>query len=251
GDAKRMPTAEPLAPAVPSRYAAQRPPLMHKEPRMSRPVARLVLIWTVTLGCLAGLRSADLPAPPATPKKPVTDVYHGVKVVDDSRWLEDAKDPAVRRWIDEQNEHTRAYFDRLPDLEKIRRRVRELVAGASADYSSMRYRKGMFFALKSQPPKNQPFLVTLRSVDEPLGENVVLDPNKPDEKGTTTIDFYGPAPDTRLVAVSLSEGGSENGTVHVYKVESGKELADVIPRVYGGTAGGSLAWNADGTGFHY
>jgi prolyl oligopeptidase len=233
------------------KFGGRPPTFPHKETPMSRPVARLVLACTLTLGCLAGLRSADLPAPPATPKKPVTDVYHGVKVVDDYRWLEDAKDPAVRRWIDEQNQLTRAYFDRLPDLEKIRARVKELVAGASADYTSLRYRKGVFFALKSQPPKNQPLLVTLKSVDEPLGEHVVLDPNKLDEKGTTTIDFYVPSPDARLVAVSLSEGGSENGTVHVYEVDSGKELGDVIPRVYGGTAGGSAAWNADGTGFYY
>jgi prolyl oligopeptidase len=218
---------------------------------MSRPVAPLVLASALALGCLAGLRSADLPAPLLTPKKPVTDVYHGVKVVDDYRWLEDAKDPAVRRWIDEQNQATRAYFDRLHDLDQIRRRVEKLVAGSSADYFALRFRKGAFFALKSQPPKNQPLLVTLKSVDEPLGEHVVLDPNKIDEKGTTTIDFYVPSPDTRLVAVSLSEGGSENGTVHVYEVDSGKELADVIPRVYGGTAGGSVAWNGDGTGFYY
>src|SRR5262245_64272956 len=98
--------------------------------------------------------SAYVPAPVAD-RRPVTDVYHGVKVVDDYRWLEDAKDPAVRRWIDEQNEHTRAYFDRLHDLDQIRRRVEKLVAGSSADYFALRFRKGLFFALKSQPPKNQ------------------------------------------------------------------------------------------------
>jgi prolyl oligopeptidase len=210
------------------------------------------LLAALLLGCPAGLRADDLPAPPPTPKHPVTDVYHGVRVVDDYRWLENGNDPAVRQWIDEQNRSTRAFFDHLPDLEKIRGRVRELVGGSSPDYLALRYRKGRFFALKSQPPKNQPFLVTLQSVEEPLGEKVVVDPNQLDSKGTTTIDFYVPSPDARLVAVSLSQGGSENGTVHVYEADGGKELAgDVIPRAYGGTAGGSLAWNADGTGFYY
>jgi prolyl oligopeptidase len=217
---------------------------------MSR-LAAILPLMALILGCFAGVRAADTPAPPATPKHPVTDVYHGVKVVDDYRWLEDGKDPAVRKWIDEQNDYTRSYFSRLSDLEPIRRRVQDLVGGSSPDYFALRFTKGVFFALKSQPPKNQPFLVTLKAVQEPLGEHVVLDPNKLDPKGTTTIDFYVPSPDARLVAVSLSEGGSENGTVHVYEVDSGKELADVIPRVYGGTAGGSLAWNADGTGFYY
>jgi prolyl oligopeptidase len=213
---------------------------------------RSALLAVLVLGCSAGLRAADRPAPPPTPKHPVTDVYHGVKVVDDYRWLENGSDPAVRKWIDEQNASTRAYFDHRPDLEKIRERVQELVGGASPDYTALRYRKGVFFALKSQPPKNQPFLVTLKSVEKPLGEHVVVDPNQIDKKGTTTIDFYVPSPDNRLVAVSLSQGGSENGTVHVYEVDTGKELAgDVIPRAYGGTAGGSLAWNAGGTGFWY
>jgi prolyl oligopeptidase len=217
---------------------------------MPRSAASVVVV-ALMLSCQVGLNAADVPAPPPTPKHPVTDTYHGVQVVDDYRWLEDGKEPAVRKWIDEQNRYTRSYFSQLPDLEPIRRRVQDLVGGSSPDYVALRFKKGVFFALKSQPPKNQPFLVTLKSVEEPLGEHVVLDPNKLDAKGTTTIDFYVPSPDARLVAVSLSEGGSEDGTVHVYEVDSGKALADVIPRVYGGTAGGSLAWNADGTGFYY
>jgi prolyl oligopeptidase len=53
------------------------------------------------------------------------------------------------------------------------------------------------------------------------------------------------------LAASLSKGGNESGTVWVWEVATGKKLADSIPRVNGGTAGGSLAWNADSTGFYY
>src|SRR5208282_420879 len=82
-------------------------------------------------------------------------------------------------------------------------------------------------------------------------ERVVVDPNQLDSKGTTAIDFYVPSTDGKLVAVSLSKGGSESGDVHVFEVATGKPLADVIPRVNGGTAGGSAAWNADSSGFYY
>src|SRR5581483_459618 len=64
-------------------------------------------------------------------------------------------------------------------------------------------------------------------------------------------DFYEPSVDGSKVAVSLSVGGNERGDVHVFDVDSGRALADVVPRVNGGTAGGSVAWNADGTGFYY
>ncbi len=60
-----------------------------------------------------------------------------------------------------------------------------------------------------------------------------------------------PSLDGRLVAVSLSQKGSENGTLHVYEVASGRELPDRIPHVNGGTAGGSVTWNADGSGLYY
>ena len=107
------------------------------------------------------------------------------------------------------------------------------------------------FALKLQPPKNQPFLITLASAEKPGSERTIVDPNQLNAKGTTAIDFFVPSRDGRLVAVSLSEGGSEDGTVHVYETANGKELSDVIPRVNGGTAGGSVAWNADASGFYY
>ena len=50
------------------------------------------------------------------------------------------------------------------------------------------------------------------------------------------MDFFAPSLDGRLVAISLSRGGSESGDVHVYDVATGKEIGDVIPRVNGGTA---------------
>ncbi|HEY7314241.1 MAG TPA: prolyl oligopeptidase family serine peptidase [Gemmataceae bacterium] len=190
-------------------------------------------------------------APPGTPKKPVTDTYHGVKVVDPYRWLENGDEAAVRKWDKEQNQYARAYLDKLPDLAALRKRLTELNSATSADYLALTHRGGKLFALKMQPPKNQPFLITLASADESKSEQIVLDPNKINAKGTTAIDFYVPSQDGKRVAVSLSEGGSEEGTVHVYETAGGKELGDVIPRVNGGTAGGSVAWNADGSGFWY
>jgi prolyl oligopeptidase len=75
---------------------------------------------------------------------------------------------------------------------------------------------------------------------------VALDPS-----GETTIDFFEPSPDGRLVAVSLSRKGSESGDLAVVEVASGEPLSDRIPRVNGGTAGGSVAWAAGSAGFWY
>lgn len=202
--------------------------------------------------CAVLLQAAPAPeAPPATEKKPVTDTYFGTAVRDDYRWLEDWNAPAVQAWSAAQNARARAVLDRLPHFEAIRERVAAIARFRSSEYGSLVGRGGLLFALKTEPPKQQPFLVTLRSVEEPASEKVVVDPNALDPKGGTAIDFFVPSLDGRLVAVSLSEGGSEAGTVSVWEVATGRRLADVVPRVNGGTAGGSVAWNADGTGFFY
>jgi len=188
---------------------------------------------------------------PETPKKPVVEIYHGEKVQDDYEWLEDWNDPAVRAWSDAQNAHARAVLDALPGRPQIRNRLAALRSDNAADYTASQHRQGLLFFLKSQPPKQQPFLVTLDSSLSPNSERIVADPTAIDPRGLTAIDFFAPSRDSRYVAVSMSEGGTEDGTVHLYEVQSGKPLPDVIPRVNKGTAGGGLAWNADTSGFYY
>src|SRR5450432_2156193 len=191
------------------------------------------------------------PGAPAAEKKPVTDTYFGTAVQDDYRWLEDWNDPAVQAWSAAQSAQARAVLDGLPHLAEIRTRVEQIANFRSPGYGSLTRRGATLFAIKNEPPKQQPFLVALASVDDPSSERVVVDPNTMGARGSTAIDFYVPSLDGRLVAVSLSEGGSEAGGVRVFETASGRALPDMVPRVNGGTAGGGLAWNADGSGFFY
>ena len=195
--------------------------------------------------------AADVAQPPVAPKKPVVDVYHGVQVTDDYRWLETASDPAVRAWSDGQNEFARKFLDGLPIRATLYNELKRLYSQPSPSYFALRWRPAGLFAMKRQPPQEQPMLVLLKSVDDPGSERVILDPNRLDPSGGTEIDFYVPSLDGKFVAVSLSKGGSESGDVHVYDVAEAKESGAPVPRVNGGTAGGSVAWNADGSGFYY
>jgi prolyl oligopeptidase len=206
-----------------------------------------------SLLCLgAGLLfAADPPALPETPKKPVTDTYYNVKVIDNYRWLDKLDGPDVKQWVEAQNKVSRAQLDTFKQLPALRKRLKELMSAETASFGGLQYRGDTLFALKKQPPLEQPFLVTLKSPDDPDSAKVVVDPNKIDAKGKTTIDFYAPSRDGKYVAVSLSQGGSEEGTVHVYETATGKEQPDVIPRVGFPTAGGDLVWDDKGTGFYY
>jgi prolyl oligopeptidase len=188
---------------------------------------------------------------PETLRRVVSDNYHGVTVTEAYRWLGNFDDPEVRAWNNAQNRYSRALLDAAAGRAPIEARLRTLYTATSAEHYGLKTRQGMIFAIKNQPPQEQPLLALLESAEDLASERVLLDPNQLDPSGSTTIDFYEPSLDGRLVAVSLSENGSEEGTLHVYKVATGRELGDLIPRVTYPTAGGSVAWNADGTGIYY
>ena len=209
----------------------------------------LLLFAAVSLPSFA--TAAELAAPPPSAKQPVTTEYHGEKVTEDYRWLEDANNSDVKSWVDAQNKYTRAYLDKLSSLPLVKKRLTDLNSKSSPDYYQLVFLGKKLFALKLQPPKNQPLLITLDSADKKASEKILLDLNQLDPTGRTSIDFYKPTQDGKLVAVSLSEGGTESGTVRIYETATHKELSDRVPRVNGGTAGGSVAWNKDNTGFFY
>ena len=202
------------------------------------------LIAATVCGALTG-------CPGRTPKKSVTHEYHGIKVADDYEWLENAADPAVHQWSVAQNEWSRSYLDKLPARAPVHDQLERLFAETSPSYSALTWRAGKFFLLKFEPPAQQPVLVTLNAAADLKSEKVVLDPNQLSTDGSTTIDWFVPSPDGRLVAVSLSEKGSEDGTLFIYERSTGKRLPDEVPRVQYPTGGGSAAWNADGSGIYY
>jgi prolyl oligopeptidase len=196
------------------------------------------------------LFAAELEYPP-TPKRPISDVYHGVTVVDDYRWLEDDSASEVKEWVAAQNAVTRKYLDGIAQRADIARRVSQLLGQRAETRSGMRFRGGRVFALKNAPQKNQAVLVVLPASLDVAQERVVLDPTRLDPSGRTTIDFFAPSFDGRLVAVSLSKDGSEDGTAYVYEVATGRRLPDSIARVNYATGGGSIEWAADSKGFFY
>src|SRR6202048_754478 len=211
---------------------------------------RLLFVLGMMVG-LCPLSFAGSETKTVTPKKAVTDEYQGVKVEDDYQWLEIDADPAVKKWSDAQNKRTRAYLDKLPDRPAIEKLLTEWYAKTSPSYSGLVSRPAILFAMKFQPPKQQQMLVTLTSADDLKSEKMVLDPNALDSKGTTAIDWFAPSHDGKYVAISISQGGSEDGTLHIYETATGKALPDSIAHVQYPTAGGSAAWNADATGIYY
>lgn len=204
---------------------------------------------------------------PVAEQRVVRDTYHGVTIDDPYRWLEDWNDPKVQEWSSAQNAATRRVLDNLPGVAAIRARATALLSAEVTTYASPASAGNKLFALKRQPPKQQPILIVRDApIHEVAGsrsrqdvasqnvtsqEKVVLDLNTFDTTGGTSIDWFVPSPDGALVAIAMSTGGSEMADVRVFDVATGKQVHETIERVSGGTAGGSLAWNRDAKGFYY
>src|SRR5260370_24738149 len=95
--------------------------------------------------------------PPPAPIEPVTDVLHGVSITDPYRWLEDQNSPRIRKWLEEQTAHTRAYLDGIPGRERIRKRIEELV---DVETVSEPWKVGnRYFFLKRKARQEQPAIV--------------------------------------------------------------------------------------------
>jgi prolyl oligopeptidase len=208
----------------------------------------LVLLATLAAPSLALAR--DTAAPP-TRTVEVVDSFHGTRIADPYRWLEDGADPAVREWTARQSQRTRAYLDGLPVRGKLRSRLETYISESSPRYYSLSAAGGQVFAGYFDPQRQQPMLRVLGPDLDPAKARTVLDPNTLDPSGGTAIDWFVPSPDGQQVAVSLSRGGSEDGSLHVFNTATGQQIGEVIPGVNYPTAGGDVAWAPDGRGFWY
>ena len=191
------------------------------------------------------------PEPPETAKRAVVDEYHGIQVSDEYRWLESKDDPAVKRWIEAQNQYARSILDELPGRDVIQARVTAVYAADRPRYTWLETAQERWFVLVRRPPAEQPFVVVLEPGQDPARAKTLVDPNQLDASGKTAIDWFVPSPDGKLLAVSLSKAGTELGDLSIYDVASGTKLDETITRVNGGTAGGDLAWLPDSSGFYY
>jgi prolyl oligopeptidase len=149
------------------------------------------------------------------------------------------------------NQYSRTWLDSRADRAQIESKLKALYAQDTPSHTGLVARPGLLFALKFQPPKQQRLLVTLTSPNDLASEKIVLDPNEIEPKGQVAMDWFVPSPDGKLIAVCLSEHGSEDGTLHFYRTDTGEHLPDQIKRVQYPTGGGSAAWTPDSKGIFY
>lgn len=181
----------------------------------------------------------------------MTSTWHGVEVTEEYRWLEDAATDATGAWTAAQDHLAREYLDALPGRAALRERLGQLMSAQTTSYRELCGAGPAWFALKQEPSRQQPVLVVRSGPDDDGVERVVVDPNALDDSGQTAIDFFVPSPDGTRVVVSLSEHGSEDGTLFGYEVATGAVVDAPIAHANPAAAVPSVAWRHDGAGFWY
>jgi prolyl oligopeptidase len=195
---------------------------------------------------LAGCESIP-PAPVAAPK-PVVDTYYGQSVTDPFRYFENVKsDPDVLAWFKGQAAHTRAVLDSIPGRQGLYDEMLKYSNAAPNRVTDVSEVPGRIFYEERKSGENQFKLYTRAGWDGE--EKLLLDPDllKGTDGQPVAINFYAPSPLGKYVAVGVSHGGSENASIRVIDVESGKDLGLTIKEARFGFVG----WRDDETGFYY
>jgi prolyl oligopeptidase len=182
-------------------------------------------------------------APPEAAVKPVIDMLHGTKVLDNYRWLEDGTSPQTQKWVEEEMSYTRGMLDPLPGRDAIHKRLTELLSIGSVTPPMIAGRH--YFYTKREGMQNQPILYVREGLNGT--DRVLVDANALAADGTIALDWYQPSENGKYVAYGTSPSGSEMSTLHIIETKTGTLLPDTIER----TRAASIAWKLDNSGFYY
>ena len=209
---------------------------------------RVALMMMLTAGAIASAQQTAVTDAPPARKADVVDDYHGVKVADPYRWLEDGESAETQAYAKAQNDRFRKFVDG-PEREALRKRLSQLI-----DYPrvSLPERLGTaatfrFVLGRNTGLQNQDVLY-VRDTTDPAGpERLLLDPNTLSADGTIALSGAQFTTDGKLLAYGLSSGGSDQKEIHVKDVDTGKDLPDMIKWC----RFSEVAWVRDNSGFFY
>jgi prolyl oligopeptidase len=180
---------------------------------------------------------------PATRKVEQVDDYHGIKVADPYRWLENADSPETRAWIEAQNKLTSDYLATIPEREEIRKRLTQLW-NFEVVRPPRRFGKHYFYT-RNDGLQNQDVLYIADSIGKK--GRVLFDPNALSKDGTVALSTWAVSEDGKLFAYGLRASGSDWTEFRVRNVETGKDFPEVLKNIKFSGA----SWSKDSKGFFY
>jgi prolyl oligopeptidase len=213
-------------------------------------VAAAPVVVAPPLATNSGLGQQTTPPPavgrlpyPVARKGDTVDLYHGVRIADPYRWLEDPDSSETRAWVDAENRLTLDWLGRIPERESIRRRLTEL--WNYERFSIPVRRGGRYFWSRNDGLQNQSVVFVADSLSAP--PRVLLDPNTLSADGTVALAGESPSDDGRYYAWGSSRSGSDWVEWRVRDVATGQDLPDLLQW----SKFSDAAWTRDSKGFFY
>ena len=180
---------------------------------------------------------------PVARKSGQTDDYHGMKVADPYRWLEDLDSEETRSWVGAENKLAFGYLKEIPATEKIKERLTKLW---NYERFGVPFKEGSrYFYTRNTGLQNQSVLYTVTSLAD--DGRLLLDPNTLSADGTVALSGLSVSHDGKFMAYSLSASGSDWQEWKVRDVETGRDTSDDLKWVKFSGA----SWTPDGKGFFY
>jgi prolyl oligopeptidase len=186
--------------------------------------------------------------PPKAAVATVSDDYHGRRVNDPYRWLENADAEQTRRFVEEQNAYTRSVLEAVPARDQLRLRVERLLTIGRV--ASPRVGGDRYFYERRDGRQNQAVVYVREGRTGPAlqkNDRALIDVNDLAPDGTVALDWWYPSEDGKYVAFGTSPNGSELSTLQVIDAGTGALLLEKIER----TRAASVAWLPDSSGFYY
>ncbi len=186
--------------------------------------------------------AARLQYPPA-PKGNQTDDFHGTKITDPYRGLENADAAPTQKWVDQENTLTASWLSKIPGREAIKSQLTGLW---NYEKFTGLYKAGNhYFYTHNTGLQNQSVVFAMDSLNGT--PRVLLDPNTYRADGTAALSGASVSWDGKLYAYAVAQAGSDWNEWHVRDVATGKDTTDSIKW----TKDGGPAWTVDGKGFYY
>ena len=205
-----------------------------------KPRTRLVaLLAAAAIGSTALL--AQQLQYPVTKKVDHVDDYHGTKVADPYRWLEDDMSAETAAWVEAENKITFPYLENIPYRAQMHGRVEQL--NDYPRYSSPSHKGPYFFFTKNSGLQDQSVLYIQQGLEGT--PEVLIDPNAWSPDGTTRLAGFRPSADAKYAVYGVSKSGSDWEEYKVMELATKKTLPDTIEWV----KVSGIAWQGDG--FYY
>nr|WP_233494469.1 prolyl oligopeptidase family serine peptidase [Mesonia sp. K7] len=163
---------------------------------------------------------------PETKKVDTIDTYFGTKVKDPYRWLEDDRSAETEAWVKAQNEVTFGYLDQIPYRDSIKNRLEEIW---NYEKIGAPYHEGDYtYFSKNEGIQDQSVIYRYKKGGNEADAEVFLDPNKFSDDGTTSLGGMSFSKNGKILAYSISEGGSDWRKVIVLDAETKEIIEDTL-----------------------